>query len=125
MVGSPELMIAAKSWTVDVWIFACWSVITKIEGDVQALVRFRHHPSGLFPNSGAWMLPNGLRISCRPSSYRPHKPTLPLLGPRELSVREEPRPAQACRLHARVRPHERRAPTDLSAPAHNSVTKGS
>ncbi len=50
------------------------------------------------------VLPNDLRISCRPSSYRPHKSTVPLTGLEEGCARAEPRPASACRLHARVRP---------------------
>jgi hypothetical protein len=46
---------------------------------------------------------NDLRISCRRSWFRPHNPTLPLLGPEEPGARWERRPTPACRLHARVR----------------------
>ena len=48
-----------------------------------------------------------MRISCRLSAYRPHKPTLPLDGCEERSARTEARPASACQLHARVRPQSR------------------
>jgi hypothetical protein len=53
--------------------------------------------------NNVWRLPNDWRISCRRSTYRPHKSTLPLLGRQEADARAERRPAPACRLHARVR----------------------
>jgi len=45
------------------------------------------------------------RISCRPSCWRPHKPTLPLSGREEGRAGAEFRPTPACRLHARVGRH--------------------
>ena len=44
-----------------------------------------------------------MRISCRRSCRRPHKPSL-LIAPEELAARAEPCALSACRLHARVRP---------------------
>jgi hypothetical protein len=38
------------------------------------------------------LLPNDLRISCRQSSYRPHKPTPPLLGREDPCAQAERRP---------------------------------
>ena len=48
-------------------------------------------------------LPNDWQISCRRSSSRPHKLTLPLLGHTERGARAELLPSPACRLHLRVR----------------------
>ena len=48
--------------------------------------------------------PNEMRISCRRSWFRSHKPTLPLCGLKEYRARAELWPTPACRLHARVRP---------------------
>ena len=46
--------------------------------------------------------PNDWRISCRPSSPRPHKPSF-LSALKEGAARVEPLAGPACRLHARVR----------------------
>ena len=46
--------------------------------------------------------PNDLRISCRRSCWRPHKPSF-LIAPWELAARAECCAHPACRLHARVR----------------------
>jgi len=52
-------------------------------------------------------LTSDLQISCRQSSDRPHKSTLPLLGLKERGAHTEFRPAPACRLHLRARQRRR------------------
>ena len=66
-------------------------------------------------------VPNDMQISCRRSSHRPHKSTLPLLGLEEGATLAEPRPTPACRLHLRVRPHATRNP---AAPAQSTHGTG-
>jgi hypothetical protein len=62
-------------------------------------------------------LPNDLRISCRRSSYRPHKSRLPLFGLCE-GDRAELRPTSACRLHARVTPRRDDFTASALRPSH-------
>ena len=52
--------------------------------------------------SQCWSQPNEMRISCRPSGRRAHKPSF-LTALKELAARAEIRASPACRLHARVR----------------------
>ena len=59
-------------------------------------------------SDGSVLRSNDLRISCRRSTYRPHKSMLPLLGHQERRARRGFRPAPACRLHARVRRRQAR-----------------
>jgi len=54
--------------------------------------------------------PNEMQISCRPSGWRPHQPTLPLFGLEGPGARTEVWPAPACRLHLRVRQLARAEP---------------
>jgi hypothetical protein len=67
-----------------------------------------HYPTAHEPRNRVFVSPpNDLQISCRPSSPRPQKLTLPLFGLWEARARAELWPAPACRLHLRVRPHTR------------------
>jgi hypothetical protein len=58
------------------------------------------------------LLPNDMRISCRPSCPLPHKPTLHSAC-RASAARMEAGAPPACRLHARVRHHSGKSLTVL------------